>query len=100
MSTNEICKIITSKTPSSLYDSVNFSSRNKRNVIILPKRNLLHNHSTYAACSYWNIFIKKLDVPNPECIVVAIFKSKLKNYLLSTQKDDDTNTWEEANLTL
>ena len=51
MSTNEICIIITSKTPSSLYDSVNFSSRNKRNVIILPKRNLLHNHSTYAACS-------------------------------------------------
>ena len=100
MSTNEICKIITSKTPSSLYDSVNFSSRNKRNVIILPKRNLLHNHSTYAACSYWNTFIKKLDVPNPEDIVVAMFKNKLKNYLLSTQKDGDTNNWEEANLTL
>ena len=59
MSTNEICKIITSKTPSSLHDSVNFSHRNKRNVIILPKRNPLCNHSMYAACSYWNTFIKK-----------------------------------------
>ena len=47
---------------------------------------------------YWNTFIKKL--PNPEGIVVAMFKNKLKNYLLSTQKDGDTNTWEEANLTL
>ena len=100
MSTNEICKIITSKTPSSLSDSVNFSHRNKRNVIILPKRNPLYNHSMYAACSYWNTFIKNVDVPDPESIVVAMFENKLKNYLLGIQKDDDINTWQDANLTL
>ena len=45
METNEIGKIILSKCPAPLYNSIKLFIRNTENRIILPNKSMPHNHS-------------------------------------------------------
>ena len=84
MAVNEIGKIITHKTPTILYENISLSHRNdnKYNLIILPfpKNSKMTNSPIFSACSFWSMFIKKIGIPNPFCIVLNVLKRRLKTF--------------------
>ena len=97
MAVNEIGKIITHKTPTILYDNITLSHRNNNNLIILPKNSKMTNSPIFSACSFWNMLIKKIGIPNPYCVVPEVLKHRLKTFLLNCQKLGDSETWAERN---
>ena len=99
MTTNEISKVIYSKTPSTIYNSVEMSTRNNKNLIILPKNHLLHSQFQYISLYYWNKFMKNLKIPDPHSIVNEVFKRKLKLHLLEEQKSSEQQHWNDKNIT-
>ena len=99
MTTNEIFKVIYSKTPSTIYNSVEMSTRNNKNLIILPKNHLLHSQFQYISSYYWNKFMKNLKIPDPHSIVNEVFKRKLKLHLLEEQKSGEQQHWNDKNIT-
>ena len=87
MAFNEVSKLITLRSPSILFEKINLSSRNKENRILIEsscqKESCYHN-----AFSFWNMYIKKLNIPN---ILILVFhysniSSKL-TYLVYREKD-------------
>ena len=96
MSMNEIAKVLQSRTPNVLYENIILSSRNNGNLIILnsnsEKESCYHTVSTY-----WNVFIKKINIPNLENIVIPVLKRKLKKFLLFVQAEGDPEEWEPRN---
>ena len=94
MATNELSKIIANKTPSVLYTKIKFSSRNNSNLIILPRKCTHQNRSIFTACSLWNSLIKKLNIPDPNNLVINVFKFKLKAYLLDNQNSGNIIIWD------
>ena len=97
MAVNEIGRIITNKTPTILYESITLSQRNNNNLIILPKNCKTNNNPISSACSFWNIFIKKIGIPNPCNTVISLLKRKLKAFLLDCQKQGDPEIWDPSN---
>ena len=83
-----MCKIITTKSPIALYDSITSSPRNDENLIVLKsssqKESCFHTVSTY-----WNSLIKRLGIPNPNIIVIPMLKQNLKNFFLHRQEIGD-----------
>ena len=66
MAVNQIGKIITTKSPTALYDSIKLSPCNVENLILKSssqKESCFHTVSTY-----WNSLIKRLSIPNPNII--------------------------------
>ena len=51
MATNEIGKIIPSKCPATLYNSIKLSILNTENLIILTNERMPHNESFNISCS-------------------------------------------------
>ena len=94
MGTNELNKVIANKTPSVLYTNIRFSSRNNSNLIILPRKCTHQNRPMFTVCSLRNSLIKKLGIPDPNNLVINVFKSKLKAYLLDSQNSGSTITWD------
>ena len=88
MGTNELNKVIANKTPSVLYTNIRFSSRNNSNLIILPRKCTHQNRSMFTVCSLWSSLIKKLSIPDPNNLVINVFKSKLKVYHPNTSNND------------
>ena len=96
MAVNEIGKLIATKSPRALYESIQLSNRNEENRIV--SKSTSQKESTFHAVStYWNIFIKKLSIPHPNSIVLSLLKYKLKRYLLDMQLDGDPDSWESVN---
>ena len=64
MTVNELSKIIYFKAPSIIYHNKKMSTRNNRNLIILPKNLLARNQFQYISSHYWkwNMFIKDLKI--------------------------------------
>ena len=60
MCTNEIAKIITTKLPIALSNSIIVSHRNDKNIVILPNHRLGNNQFLHMSSSYWNFFVKEL----------------------------------------
>ena len=57
MTFNEVCKLITLRSPSILFEQIKLSSRNNENRILIEsscqKESCYHN-----ASSFWNMYIK------------------------------------------
>ena len=98
MTVNELSKIIYSKAPSIIYHNIKMSTRNNRDLIILPKNLLARNQFQYISSHYWNMFIKDLKIPESHNIVIEVLKHKLKTHLLEVQKSGDELQWNENNI--
>ena len=96
MTFNEVCKLITLRSPSILFEQIKLSSRNNENRILVEsscqKESCYHN-----ASSFWNMYIKRLNIPNIHSISVPLLKHKLKTHLLNIQVDGPTEDWIPAN---
>ena len=96
MAFNEVSKLITLRSPSILFEKINLSSRNKENRILIEsscqKESCYHN-----ASSFWNMYIKKLNIPNIYNISIPLLKHKLKTHLLSIQGEGPAEDWIPAN---
>ena len=95
MAVNQICKIITTKSPTALYDSITPSPCNDENLISKTssqKESCFHTVSTY-----WNSLIKRLSIPNPNIIVIPMLKQKLKKFLLNRQEIGNPSNWLQEN---
>ena len=97
MAVNEIGKIIVHKTPTILHENITLSRRNNNNLVILPKNSNAANCPIFLAYSFWNMFIKKIGIPNPCNIVLDVLKRKLKAFLLNCQKTGDPEIWTPEN---
>ena len=86
---NEIGKLLTLRSPAILFEQVKLSSCNKENLIVIEsscqKESCYHN-----ASSFWNMYIKKLDIPSAHNIIIPLLKHKLKTHLLSVQLEGST----------
>ena len=100
MTVNELSKIIYSKASSIIYHDIKMSTRNNRNLIILPKNLLARNQFQYISSHYWNMFIKDLKIPESHNIVIEVLKHKLKAHLLEVQKSGEELQWNENNIWL
>ena len=95
MAVNQIGKIITTKSPTALYDSIKLSPRNDENVIL---KSSSQKESCFDTVStYWNSLIKRLSIPNPNIIVIPMLKQKLKKFLLNRQEIGDPLNWLQEN---
>ena len=74
------------------------STRNNRNLIILPKNLLARNQFQYISSHYWNMLIKDLKIPESHNIVIEVLKHKLKAHLLEVQKSGEELQWNENNI--
>ena len=96
MAVNEIGKLLTLRSPSILLEQIKLSSRNEENRIIIEsscqKDSCYHN-----ASSLWNMYIKKLEIPDVHNIVIPILKHKLKTHLLSIQLEGSAEEWNPVN---
>ena len=96
MTFNEVFKLITLRSPSILFEQFKLSSRNNENRILIEsscqKESCYHN-----ASSFWDMYIKKLNIPNIHNISVPLLKQKLKTHLLNIQVDGPTEDWIPAN---
>ena len=75
------------------------STRDNKNLIILPKNHLLHCQFQYISSYYWNKFMKNLKIPDPHSTVNEVFKRKLKLHLLEEQKSGEQQHWNDKNIT-
>ena len=98
MTVNELSKIIYSKATSIIYHNIKMSTRNNRNLIILPKNLLARNQFQYISSHYWNMLIKDLKIPESHNIVIEVLKHKLKAQLLEVQKSREELQWNENNI--
>ena len=83
-STLEMIKILKHRTPLLMYEQFKLSKRNNETLVIL---GTYSNQFMYNGPQIWNSIIKvviatKLSLGN---IIINIFKSKLKKYLLQIQ---------------
>ena len=96
MAVNEIGKLLTLRSPSILLEQIKLSSRNKENRIIIEsscqKDSCYHN-----ASSLWNMYIKKLEIPDIHNIIIPLLKHKLKTHLLSIQLEGSAEEWNPVN---
>ena len=91
-------KILKNRTPLLMYEQFKLSKRNNETLVIL---GTYSNQFMYNGPQIWNSIIKviapKLSLGN---IIINIFKSKLKKYLLQIQSSLDTDTWLPQNFLL
>ena len=94
----EMVKILKHRTPLLMYEQFKLSKRNNETLVIL---GTYSNQFMYNGPQIWNSIIKviapKLSLRN---IIINIFKSKLKKYLLQIQSSLDTDTWLPQNFLL
>ena len=91
----ELMKILKFGYPKILADSFTLSSRNDKNLIILPR--LKNSQFHYKASVIWNDLLKPLKIPIVYEIDVSVFKRKLKQYLLDLQETGRHLIWETLN---
>ena len=96
MAVNEIGKLLTLRSPAILFEQVKLSSRNKENLIVI-ESSCQKESSYHNASSFWNMYIKKLDIPNVHNIIIPLLKHKLKTHLLSVQLEGSTEEWNPVN---
>ena len=96
MAVNEIGKLLTVRSPIILFEQIKLSSRNKENRIIIEsscqKDSCFHN-----ASSFWNMCIKKIEIPEVHSITIPLLKHKLKTHLLSIQLEGSAEGWISVN---
>ena len=96
MAVNEISKLLTLRSPTILLEQIKLSSRNKENRIIIEsscqKDSCYHN-----ASPLWNMYIKKLEIPDIHNIIIPLLKHKLKTHLLSIQLKGSAEEWNPVN---
>ena len=96
MAVNEIGKPLTVRSPIILFEQIKLSSRNKENRIIIEsscqKDSCFHN-----ASSLWNMYIKKIEIPEIHSITIPLLKHKLKTHLLSIQLEGTAEEWISVN---
>ena len=94
---NEIGKLLTVRNPIILFEQIKLSSRNKENRIIIEsscqKDSCFHN-----ASSLWNMYIKKIEIPEIHSITIPLLKYKLKTHLLSIQLEGSAEEWISVNI--
>ena len=91
----ELMKILKFGYPKILAYSFTLSSRNDKNLIILPR--LKNSQFHYKASVIWNDLLKPLKIPIVYEIDVSVFKRKLKQYLLDLQETGHHLIWETLN---
>ena len=91
----ELMKILKFGYPKILADSFTLSSRNDKNLIILPR--LKNSQFHYKASVIWNDLLKPLKILIVYEIDVSVFKRKLKQYLLDLQEAGHHQIWETLN---
>ena len=100
MAVNEIGKIITTKSPTALYDSITLSVSplNVENLIVF-KSSSQKELCFHTVSTYWNSLIKRLSIPNPNIIfiVIPMLKQKLKKFLLNRPEIGDPLNWLQEN---
>ena len=93
---NEVCKLMTLRSSSILFEQIKLSLRNKENRIpvksIYQKESCFHN-----ASAFWNMYIKRLNIPNIHNISIPLLKHKLKTHLLNIQVEGPAEDWIPAN---
>ena len=88
---SEIFKIIQSRCPYSLYQSINISKRDTSHMIILPKKS---NTFLYKASHLWNSIHKKIISPEKGlCTSVGLVKLRAKALLLEAQSSEIHDQW-------
>ena len=91
----EIFKIIRSRCPYSLYESINVSKRDTSNVILLPNKS---NTFLYLASYMWNLVHKRIISPEKGiCTPLNSIKLRMKNLLLQAQSSQTKNIWTDHN---
>ena len=79
-----------------MFEQIKLSLRNNENLILVEsscqKESCYHN-----ASSLWNMYIKKLNIPNIHNISVPLLKHKLKTHLLNIQVEGPAEDWIPAN---
>ena len=101
MAINEITKIISLRSPITLFKKLHISGRNNKNIIFRNRKSRkFGNDSVFTAFSFWNIIVKKLKIPNPSEILLRKLKHELKCYLLDKQKTGCPLTWKVTNINL
>ena len=68
MAVNETGKLLTLRSPAILFEEMKLSSRNKESSC--QKESCYHN-----ASSFWNMYIRKLDIPNVHNIIIPRYRS-------------------------
>ena len=91
----ELMKIVKYECPKPLHDTFSMSSRNNRNLIILPPHK--NNQFSYKSAVLWNKLLRPLKIPSLYEIDVNVFKYTLKNYLIKQQNFGDGPNWINAN---
>ena len=94
----EMLKILKHRTPILMYEKFKLSKRNNENRIILESYS---NQFLFNGSQIWNSAMKAI-APNLAIsnIVISIFKTKLKNYLLKIQSSLDPIEWLPQNFLL
>ena len=88
---SEIFKIIQSRCPYSLYQSINISKRDTSHIIILPKKS---NTFLFKASQLWNSVHKKILSPEKELgTSVGLVKLRAKALLLEAQSSEIHDQW-------
>ena len=88
-----LMKILKFGYPKILADSFTLSSRNDKNLILLPR--LKNSQFHYKA--FWNDLLKPLKIPIVYEIDDSVFKRKLKQNLLDLQETGHHLIWETLN---
>ena len=94
MAVNEIGKLLTLRSPTILLQQIKLSSRNKENRIIIEsscQKDWCYNN----ASSLWNMYVKKLEIPDIH--IIPLLKHKLKTHLLSIQLEGSAEEWNPVN---
>ena len=87
---NELFKILKYRTPIALFELFNLSKRTGNETLIvttMPTNNFIH-----LASSLWNR-VRQILCINDFGISQSVFKSRVKNLILSTQKKGDQISW-------
>ena len=87
MAVNEMGKLLTLRSLSILLEQIKLSSRNKENRIII-ESSCQKDSCNHNASSLWNIYIKKLEIPDIHNIIISLLKHKLKTHLHSIQLEE------------
>ena len=86
-------KIVKFNAPTSLTKNITLSSRNNKNLVSLPKNK--NRHFFYNASIIWNLSINKVGVPKIHEISPNVFKSKLKDFLITNQSNGNETIWSD-----
>ena len=91
-------KILKFRTPVSIHSRLTISTRNWRNLLILPSTDF--RNFIYMGCKLWNIAVKVLSLAYIEDIKIGLFKRKLKECLLQIQNYHNITEWCPQNFEL